>query len=64
MERQRIINQIEFMEREQKAVDNELKKPQAKANNQSISVYLRHEHSVIKAELQKLYITLSQYDLK
>jgi hypothetical protein len=57
MERQNIVNRIQFMEREIKAVEEALR-------HQSRTPELVAEHATVKAELLQLYTQLTNYDLK
>ncbi len=56
MDRQNIVNRIQFMERELKAVEQTLR--------QSTTAELLKEHAEVKAAIHQLYTQLTEHDLK
>lgn len=56
MDRQNIVNRIQFMERELKEVEQTLR--------QSTTAELLKEHAAVKAAIYELYTQLTEYDLK
>jgi hypothetical protein len=56
MERQNILNRIQFMESELKALEQTLR--------QSTTAELLKEHAAVKAAIYELYTQLTEYDLK
>ncbi len=56
MDRQNIVNRIQFMESELKAVEQTLR--------QSTTAELLKEHAEVKAAIHQLYTQLTEHDLK
>lgn len=56
MDRQNIVNRIQFMESELKAVEQTLR--------QSATAELLKEHAEVKAAIYQLYTQLTEHDLK